>query len=203
MYNSNRNSQDDQVLVSRVLGGDTKAFSEIISNTERLVAQIIFKMIPNSSDRKDISQDVYLKAFHNLKNFRNQSKVSTWIAQITYNTCLNFLERKKLVMLQNTQNEDYPLEDELDLLSSRNGSTANDTEKILYQKEIAEILKREIDSLTPVYKTLITLYHNEELSYAEIAQITELPEGTVKNYLFRARKELRDNILLNYNKEAL
>jgi RNA polymerase sigma factor (sigma-70 family) len=203
VYNSNRNSQDDQVLVSRVLGGDTKAFSEIISNTERLVAQIIFKMIPNSSDRKDISQDVYLKAFHNLKNFRNQSKVSTWIAQITYNTCLNFLERKKLVMLQNTQNEDYPLEDELDLLSSRNGSTANDTEKILYQKEIAEILKREIDSLTPVYKTLITLYHNEELSYAEIAQITELPEGTVKNYLFRARKELRDNILLNYNKEAL
>ena len=66
-----------------------------------------------------------------------------------------------------------------------------------------EILKSEIERLSPVYQTLITLYHNEELSYEEIAGITQLPEGTVKNYLFRARKSLKDSLLSKYTKNEL
>ena len=72
-----------------------------------------------------------------------------------------------------------------------------------FKKKLSEILKIEIDKLSPVYKTLIMLYHNEELSYAEIAQITELPEGTVKSYLNRARKALKDNLSPFYQKRIL
>src|SRR5450759_2671385 len=97
MNYKHEDSQEYQYLVKRVLHGDTNAFSTIIKNTEGLVTQIVYKMIPNSEDRKDIAQEVYLKAFQNLKSFRFQSKISTWIAQITYNTCLNFLDKKKLV----------------------------------------------------------------------------------------------------------
>jgi RNA polymerase sigma-70 factor (ECF subfamily) len=79
----------------------------------------------------------------------------------------------------------------------------NEVEAFIFQKERSEILTMEIELLPPLYKTLITLYHNEELSYAEIAQITALPEGTVKNYLFRARKNLRENLLRKYNRQAL
>jgi RNA polymerase sigma-70 factor (ECF subfamily) len=193
----------DQTLVEKVISGDTSIFKTIIKNTEGLVTQIVFKMIPNNEDRKDIAQDVYLKVFQNLRSFRFQSKLSTWIAQICYNICLNYLEKKKLILPENISNANHPDDDALEILSNRNQVLKNDTEDLLFQKELSEILKSEIEKLSPVYKTLITLYHNEELSYSEIAQITELPEGTVKNYLFRARKELRDNILLNYKKEAL
>lgn len=201
MNDINENNRADHILVDKVLSGDTNAFSIIISNTERLVAQIVFKMIPNSEDKKDIAQDIYLKTFHKLGTFKFQSKLSTWVGQIAYNTCLNYLEKKKLVLISNF-NSDNETDDEI-LYNPKIESEYYDTERIFFKNELAQILKIETDKLPPLYKTLITLYHNEELSYAEIAQITELPEGTLKNYLFRARKTLRDNLLKNYKKEEL
>jgi RNA polymerase sigma factor (sigma-70 family) len=194
----------DQPLVEKVLRGNTEAFKIIIKNTEGLVAQIIFKMIPNGEDRKDIAQDIYLKTFHSLQHFKFQSKLSTWIGQIAYNTCANYLEKKKLVLIDSTNNDNEIKESPLVVLENKTVDiTRNETETLIFRKEISGILKIEIDKLSPLYKTLITLYHNEELSYAEIAQITDLPEGTVKSYLFRARNKLRDNLLLTYKKEEL
>ncbi|MEP6948724.1 MAG: sigma-70 family RNA polymerase sigma factor [Ginsengibacter sp.] len=201
MNNKKENNQTNQTLVEKVLNGNSNAFSTIMKNTEGLVAQIIFKMIPNSEDRRDIAQDVYFKTFQKLGSFKFQSKLSTWVGQIAYNTCLNYLEKKKLILLDNNNDS---LEDEaLEILNNKIDPFNNETEKLIFKKELSKILKTEIDNLSPLYKTLITLYHNEELSYLEIAQITELPEGTVKNYLFRARKTLRENLLLTYKKEAL
>jgi RNA polymerase sigma-70 factor (ECF subfamily) len=198
-----QNRKDDQILVKKILGGDSASFSVIIKNTEGLVAEILFKMIPVKEDRRDIAQDVYLKAYQNLKNFRFQSKISTWIAQIAYNSCLNYTEKKKLLLIPNNSDNKYTDDEILDSLNCSNGIQSNETENILFQKELSEILANELDKLSPLYKTLITLYHNEDLSYAEISEITGLPDGTVKSYLFRARRELRDNILLTYKNEAL
>lgn len=203
MNPNNQNNQDDQLLVKKVLSGDNSAFSSLIRNTGGLVAQIVYKMISNSEDRKDIAQDIYLKVYQNLPDFRFQAKISTWIGQIAYNTCLNHLEKKKLVFPENTSGGRLTDEESLEQMGSKRDPYFNETEKVIYQKELSEILRHKMDDLSPIYRTLITLYHNEELSYSEIAQITELPEGTVKNYLFRARKELRENILLTYKKEAL
>ena len=91
------NNKADKYLVDRVLSGDTPAFAAIIKNTEALVAQIVCKMISSPDDRKDLAQDIYLKAFKNLAGFKFQSKLSTWIAQIAYNTCFDHLRKKKLV----------------------------------------------------------------------------------------------------------
>lgn len=193
----------DQPLVDKVLRGDTNAFKFIMKNTEGLVAQIVFKMIPNAEDRKDIAQDIYLKTFQKLDTFKFQSKLSTWIGQIAYNTCINYLEKKKLILLTNNNDEKECDDEALEALNSKTDPFNNEIEKLIFKKELSEILKNEIDNLSPVYKILITLYHNEELNYSEIAQITELPEGTVKNYLFRARKKLKNNLLLTYKKEAL
>jgi len=197
LTNKIQNNLTDQHLVKQVLDGDTSAFGTIIKKTEGLVAQIVFKMINNSEDRKDIAQDIYLKTFKKLSGFKFQSKLSTWIGQIAYNTCLNYLEKKKLIILPKTESEG-------EALSSETTNTSNnETENLIFQKDLSEILISEIDILPPLYKTLITLYHNEELSYEEIAQITELPEGTVKSYLFRARKSLRESLLRKYKKEEL
>lgn len=203
MYYKNENNLGDQSLIEKVLRGDTNAFKFIMKNTEGLIAQIIFKMIPNSEDRKDIAQDIYLKAFKKLGSFKFQSKLSTWVGQIAYNTCINYLEKKKLVLLDNDNDDNESPDDALEITSNKIDRFNNETEEFIFKKELSEILKIEIDKLSPVYKTLITLYHNEELNYLEIAEITELPVGTVKNYLFRARKTLRNNLLLTYKKEAL
>ena len=197
----NENNFTDKYLIEKVLGGNTGAFSIIIKNTERLVAQIVFKMISNNEDREDIAQDIYLKAFNKLESFKFQSKLSTWIGQIAYNTCLNYLEKKKLIFLE--YNFDNKTQDEVLENLSNKINLDNEPEKQLFQKELSEILLIEIEKLKPIYKVLINLYHNEELSYIEISQITQLPEGTVKNYLFRARKTLKESLLLVHKKEEL
>lgn len=201
MNNKNKNNLTDQILVEKILRGNTNTFKNIVKNTEGLVAQIIFKMIANSEDRKDIAQDVYFKAFRKLESFKFQSKLSTWVGQIAYNTCLNYIEKKKLVLIEN--NKDTNEYEQIEILNKKIDPFTNETEKLIFRKELSGILKIEIHNLSLLYRTLITLYHNEDLSYSEIAQITELPEGTVKSYLFRARKALRDNLLLTYKKEAL
>ena len=175
----------DKQLVNRVLAGDHAAFSRIISNTEALVAQICCKMISNPEDRKDIAQDVYLKIYRGMAGFKFQARLSTWIAQVAYNACFDQLRKKKFVLPG-------------DLDADQAGATAlyDPTLELIQQREMATLLRRVIATLPPVYRTLITLYHQEEMSYDEIGQITGLPEGTVKSYLFRARKALKDKITL-------
>jgi RNA polymerase sigma-70 factor (ECF subfamily) len=196
--NNAGHNEEDKHLVKKVLNGDTHAFGLIIKSTERMVAQIVFKMISNPEDRKDIAQDVYLKAFKKLSEFRFQSKLSTWIAQISYNTCLDYLRRKKLVLPGNI--DELNENDAGDIIDKY---AIVETADAIFQKDLSVILKTEIEKLSPVYKTLITLYHNEELSYEEIGLITGLPTGTVKSYLFRARKMLKNNLSLIYKKEDL
>ena len=185
------------------MSGDTSAFKTIIENTEGLVAQILFKMIPNSDDRKDIAQDVYLKTFQKLTSFRFRSKLCTWVGRIAYNTCLNYLEKRKLILIDNYNSDNEDQDETLEILNNKIDPIGNETEKLIYKKELSEILAIEIDNLSTLYRTLVTLYHNEDLSYSEISEITDLPEGTVKNYLFRARKTLRDRLLVTYEREEL
>lgn len=193
------NNPEDKHLVNRVLQGDTRAFGIIIKNTENLVAQIVFKMVPIAEDRKDLAQDIYLKTFHNLGGFKFESKLSTWIARIAYNTCLSWIEKKKLILPGNL-NDDENHNSPVITLYQRSGQ---DSESIISRKELSGILSKEIDGLPVIYQTLITLFHHESMSYEELSQVTGLPEGTVKSSLFRARKMLKEKLLSKYQKEAL
>jgi RNA polymerase sigma factor (sigma-70 family) len=194
------NNDSDRRLVQSVLSGDTQAFGKIIKNTEGLVAQIVFKLVEHREDRRDLAQDVYLKVFANLSGFKFQSKLSTWIAQIAYNTCISHLQKKKLALTDLFDGESEAPEDPG--TQHFNSSGAN-VETMIFQKQQAAILKTEIEKLPPLFKTLITLFHNEQMSYEEIGVITGLPTGTLRSYLFRARKLLRTNLLQRYKKEEL
>lgn len=195
----------DRGLVERVLAGDNNAFGIIIKNTESLVAKIVFDTIANEGDRKDIAQDIYLKAYQKLHSFKFQSKLSTWIAQISYNTCIDHLRKRKLVLLEHDieEKETGPENDMLDRVKVVKEISPDAADTLVMEKNIAEILKTGIEKLPATYRTLVTLYHNEDLSYDEIGQITGLPAGTVKSYLFRARRELKNHLLVQYKKEDL
>jgi RNA polymerase sigma factor (sigma-70 family) len=206
--NKTGNNLSDKHLVERVLAGDTHAFGAIIKNTEGLVAQIVYKMIGNAEDRKDIAQDVYMKAFKHMSGFQFKSKLSTWIGQIAYNSCLSYLEKKKLVLPGSMMEESGPGNESMDCINGKPFYAAGyksdtDIEAIISGHERRAILTVAIEALSPIHKTLITLYHREEMSYEEIGVITGMPEGTVKSYLFRARKALKDCLLLTYKKEEL
>ncbi|MBO9155207.1 RNA polymerase sigma factor [Chitinophaga sp. GCM10012297] len=177
----------DKQLVHRALSGDAQAFGIIIGNTEKLVAQIVCRMVSNVEDRKDLAQEIYLKAYRSLGLFKHGSKLSTWIAQISYNACMDYLRRKKLF---------YPGEP-----VDGPGQTTADGQ--MYRKELAGILQAGMEKLQPVYRTMLTLYHQEELSYGEIGEITGMPEGTVKNYLFRARKALKERLSWYYGEKEM
>ncbi len=196
------NNPKDKHLVDRVLRGDTRAFAQIIKNTENLVAQIVFKMVPVAEDRKDIAQDIYLKTFHSLGGFKFQSKLSTWIARIAYNTCLSWIEKKKPVLPGNFDEPEVWQNHSTENQRQYSGAS-NESESLVFHKELTVILRKEVDKLPVMYQTLITLFHHESMSYEELTQVTGLPEGTVKSHLFRARKMLKENILSKYKKEAL
>ncbi len=202
MNHTSGNNPADKHLVDRVLRGDTRAFGIIIKNTENLVAQIVFKMIPVAEDRKDLAQDIYMKTFHNLAGFKFQSKLSTWIAQIAYNSCLSWIDKKKLVLPGNLHEDEEEYETRAANIYN-NIAAGSDSENLLSQKELSLILRKEIEGLPAIYQTLITLFHHESMSYEELCQITGLPEGTVKSSLYRARKMLKENLLSKYQKEAL
>jgi RNA polymerase sigma factor (sigma-70 family) len=190
MGNGNSLSSD-KAIVAKILSGNIQNFSVIVKSTEKLVTQILRKMTVNQDDQKDLVQDIYLKVYQNLSSFQFKSKLSTWIAKIAYNTTVNYLQKKRIpiIGIENTIENNFKINDNPELATIKT--------------ETVEMLHAEIGKLPPLHKTLITLYHLEELPNKEIAEITNLPEGTIKSYLSRARKILKDNINYNYQNEGL
>lgn len=179
----------DKAIVTNILNGNIQEFSVVVKNTEKLVTQIVRKMATNEDDQKDLVQDIYLKAYQNLSSFQFKSKLSTWIANIAYNTTINYLQKKKIPVIGIAETVENKL------------AEPENTALEIIKTETVEILTAAIARLPPLYKTLITLYHLEELPNKEISEITNLPEGTIKSYLYRARKILKDNINHHYKNE--
>jgi RNA polymerase sigma factor (sigma-70 family) len=186
---------ENRALVERVLAGDHYAFERLIKKYQRLVTHIVFRMVPNQADREDLCQDVFFKVYKNLSNFRFDSKLSTWIGRIAFNGCLNYLEKKKV-----------PLYDDVTDETKRYEESASDDpgpDLLAENKNIGELLREEIEKLPVNYRTIVTLYHLDEMTYNEIADVMGLPEGTVKSYLFRARKLLKESLEGRYRAEEL
>ncbi|MEO3404136.1 sigma-70 family RNA polymerase sigma factor [Mucilaginibacter sp. CAU 1740] len=168
-------------LIIRIHDGDLGAFRQLVSEHEKLVLYMISKILKNEDDIKDVSQDVFIKVYKNLKKFNFESKLSTWIAQIAYTTALNFYKKQK--------------KNQTEILTEDIKPFTNITpEAISIKKSDSEFLQAQIDQLPVIYKTVLTLFHINECSYQEIEEITRLPAGTIKSHLFRARKILKERL---------
>ncbi|OOG19931.1 hypothetical protein BWD42_08605 [Sphingobacterium sp. CZ-UAM] len=191
--------QADRTLVSQILKRDPHAFRKLIVDHEKLVAHLVYKMIPVAADHRDIIQDVYIKVHNNLRQFRFQSKLSTWIGQITYNTCLHYLQKKRPILMEDFfENADSSYTD-----YKMVHTATNETENRLFARELSQTIALAVAQLSALYQTLIGLHYQQELSLQEISEITQLPEGTIKSYLFRARKQLKDILLKSQKREEL
>jgi len=182
--------------VAQILAGDPNAFKLLVKNHERLVGQVVFRMIINEADREDLCQDIFVKIYRNLSGFRFDSKLSTWIARIAFTTCLNYIEKKKLPLYEDTSPEGQTIDDCAAVNSTNPESWTGGRQASI---KVCE----EIDQLPVIYGTILSLFHLQDMSYAEISDILRMPSGTVKSYLFRARKMLKERLQVRYSMEEL
>ena len=182
---------NEKEVVTKILNGDMGAFESLVLQYERLVYVVVNRLVPEQEDVEDICQEVFIKVHKSLFRFRFQSKLSTWIARIAYFTSINYLKKHKKEL-----QIDYPEDLE-------NYHFTNDTpELLLAQKDVARYIEQLVLQLPAKYRTVITLYHLHSFSYEEIGEVTGMPLGTIKNYLFRARKLLKEKIEI-YLKDEL
>lgn len=176
------NMYEDKVLVDKILDGNKTAFSLLINKYERMVAFMVARIVIEEDDVKDICQEVFIKVFLNLDKFKFDSKLSTWIATIAYRYSLNHLKKRKKVSFSDISDEVI-----IERIASEDTPLSQ-----LQQSEKKDYIHKMVNSLPIQYRTVVTLYHLNDFSYQEIAEITGMPDGTVKSYLFRARKILKD-----------
>jgi len=177
---------DENQLIEQILGGNTHAFRFLVKKYERLVFHIAGRMLDQQADLEDVCQDVFIKVYKKLPEFRREAKLSTWIGTIAYREAIDFL-RKRGIPSQ-----------ELQTLNERDSGSLvelNNPENIQTKSERIVMIKQMIADLPNVYRTVLSLYHIDELSYKEIEEITQMPEGTIKSYLHRARQLLKDRLL--------
>jgi len=184
-------SMNDAELVAQILNGNMKSFTFLVSRYQKLVVHITGRLIQRREELEDVSQEVFLKVYQNLGKYRNECKLSTWIATIAYNTSINYLRKFK-------KNDETGLDDKA-ILDKLTDFKQDDYETI----DLHRYIREQIELLPVHYRTVLTLYHLEEFSYQEIEQITGMPEGTVKNYLFRAKALLKEKLQFVVNESSL
>lgn len=176
--------KDDQTLVKAVIAGNTAAFAVLVERHQRLVWHLVHRTVQHPEDSRELCQEVFLRVHRCLHQYRFESSFATWVGRIAYSIAIRFMQKKHLPMAEVG-------EDKEDLSPLSQVDDGFDLESACADAEVMVHMSAAIECLPQIQRTLVTLYHLEELGIAEIAEITELPVGTVKNYLFRARKRLR------------
>ena len=184
---------DDRTLVSRVLSGDTQAFMQLIRQHERLVLHMIGRLVRSEEDREELCQDVFIRIYDKLGEFTFQSKLSTWIATIAYRHAINHMRRKKMFFTEIPDEEAF----------TKKFIEPSNPETLAEERDMDDFVLKLVEELPAQYKVVLTLYHLDGLSYPEIGEVTRMPEGTVKNYLFRARNLLKEKVKMYLAKEEL
>ncbi len=179
----------DEALVQRFQGGDTGAFSDIVTRYQDRVFTLSLRWMGDREVAEEVAQDVFIALYRSLDRFRGESRLSTWIFRVTVNHCKNRrLYRKRRKMERHEPLEGTRADD--DLPARELPHQGPGTDRGVHVSEAGRILQDALDRLDESHRTILVLRDVEDLPYEEIAEILELPKGTVKSRLHRARAEL-------------
>ena len=178
----------DEDLVALVLRGREDLYAVLMRRYERKLMAHVLRMVRNREDALEIVQDAFVKAYKHLARFDSKFRFSTWIYSIASNTAIDHLRRKRL----KTVSLDEPLRFNDSEIAREPVGPARTAEDIHAGTELLELVESAIAELPPAYRELLLLRHPGNRSYDEIATMTKLPLGTVKNRIFRAREKLRE-----------
>ena len=171
----------DRELVEAVLARRAGAFERLVREYQGLVAHIVFRLVRHADTVDELSQETFLRVHRRLHQFRHDSSLKAWIGRVAYTIALRHLEKQSASIA--TVDDAAYFEQE---------SADEDVESRRSEQEAAAMVRNAVNALPPLQRTIVSLYHLEELSIPEIGEITGLPAGTIKSHLFRTRRQLRE-----------
>ena len=172
-------SPSEEALVSRSAKGDEQAFAVLVNRYKGMLYTMAYKLLRDSGRAEDAAQDTFIKAYAALPGFKGQSKFSSWLYRICYNTCISMIRKRK---------------PDVDLEQAEHIGVEGPAEEFR-TRELAAVIQDEVNRLPDDYRNALTLYHFNGMSYDEIAQMTHRPMGTVKAHIHRARSALKSRLL--------
>ena len=174
----------DYELVLACLEGEKDSFSELATRYKNLIYSVVLRMVSDKEEANDLAQEVFIKIYRNLEKYSDEYKFSTWTIRIATNHVIDWRRKKK----QETVN----IEDVAGGLQANGGASPEDE---YIAQEQSRMLRDLVAGLPDIYRVPIVLYHEQGLSYQEIADITDEPLSKVKNRIFRGRKMLKESLL--------
>jgi RNA polymerase sigma-70 factor (ECF subfamily) len=180
---------EDQLLIKKTLRGDRKAFEELMRKYEKKIFSFVVRMVRNEDVAVDLTQDFFFKIFTVLEKYNFEYKFSTWAYRICYNLVIDHI-RKNQAQVDSLDDDNVSTRD---LLHSENVSR-EDGFRALAREEARDYVWRVVDQIPLKFRELILLRYIQDLKYEEIAEITLLPVGTVKNRIFKAKEILKQEM---------
>lgn len=184
--NASASSLEDDKLVAEAVGGSEQAYKGLVDKYERAIYFHILKMIRDQDQVEDLVQETFVKAFDNLNSYNTDYAFSTWLYRIATNHTIDYLRKKKL----KTLSIDEPVKTREGDMQMQLPDESAGTDRNIIRKQRQKMVQQEIENLPPKYRRVIQMRHMEEKSYQEIAEVLDLPLGTVKAHIFRARELL-------------
>ncbi len=189
---TNYAEQDDRALAAWAAQGRESAYRELLSRYERPVFSLVFRMVRDRSLAEDLAQESFIRAFNAIDSYDPTYKFSSWIFKIANNHAIDHLRKRRLdtVSIHGAPSASSAEEQERTRITLE--SREEQPDAYVESRELGGLVEEAIGRLRPEYRTAIMLRHVEGYAYEEIAETMDLPLGTVKTYLHRARKELKD-----------
>ena len=187
---ASRSNLTDHELIGQVLAGDGAAFGEIVERHENRLYNTVYRLVGSAEDARDLLQDTFVKAYENLEHFRGGSSLYTWLFRIAVNTSLSHRRRRKWVQMSAPAGD----ADDPNPGDAVADTAAADPADPLITAETEALVQEAINDLDDEHRTVVVLRDIQHCDYHEIAEILEVPPGTVKSRLHRARMMLRDKL---------
>ena len=184
-------SPEEKAVVERCRRGDLAAFNDLVKRYEKQVYNFAFRLTNNYDDASDIAQEAFLRVYGAIGNFRGDSSFTTWLYRITTNVFLD--ERKKARAHPQSSLDEYMELDESSVARQIEDPSPG-PQAINEEAERNRVVQQAVDTLPDYQRAMVVLYHTQQKSYEEIAEIMDLPIGTVKSRLNRARLALKDKL---------
>ncbi len=181
----------DQEVVLRARQGEERAYRELVRRYERPIFSLLYRMVRDRELAEDLSQETFVKALNAIESYRPEYKFSSWIFKIANNAAIDHLRRRELdtLSLEGSPHAETP--EAMEATALQIGDRGETPLDIVEAKELGGEIEQAIARLRPEYRACIMLRHIDGRAYEEIAEILDLPLGTVKTYIHRARNELR------------
>jgi RNA polymerase sigma-70 factor (ECF subfamily) len=177
-------SQEDRARVAAVLAGTPGAFEQLVRDYQGLCWHVVLRMVRNPEDARELCQEAFLRVHRCLHQYRFDAPLKSWIAQVAYSMARRHLERRRIPLAEAADGSGgLPLAESV--------GDGFDLETATIEADLNRRLHAAIDALPPLQRTLLTLYHLEDVPIPEISRITGIAEGTIKSHLFRSRRQLR------------